>query len=134
MNVDSPTMGGPEESAGRRRGLGRFGHVFAALDLGTHNCRLLVAKPTVSGFRVIDAFSRIVRLGEGLGARGELSETAMLRTLAALKVCARKMAQRGVTRTRAVGTEACRQARNRAEFLARVRDQTGIDIDVISSN
>ncbi len=133
MSVDTPAIGGPEGSVGRRRGLGRFGHVFAALDLGTHNCRLLVAKPTVSGFRVIDAFSRVVRLGEGLGARGELSETAMLRTISALQVCAQKMARRGVTFSRAVGTEACRQARNRDEFLARVRGHAGIAIEVISS-
>ena len=133
MSVDSTAFNASEAVPGQRRGLGRFGHVFGALDLGTHNCRLLVAKPTVSGFRVIDAFSRVVRLGEGLGARGALSETAMLRTLAALKVCAQRRAQRGVTRARAVGTGACRQASNRAEFLDRVLGQTGIAIEVISS-
>lgn len=133
MSVETPSSDGSVALPGQRRGLGRFGHVFAALDLGTHNCRLLVAKPTVSGFRVIDAFSRVVRLGEGLGASGALSETAMLRTLSALKICAQKMAQRGVTRARAVGTEACRQAANRAEFLDRAQAQTGIAIEVISS-
>ena len=63
---------------------------YAALDLGTNNCRLLVARPTRGGFRVIDAFSRIVRLGEGLAATGELSETAMERTVEALRICAGK--------------------------------------------
>ncbi len=83
---------------------------FAAIDLGTNNCRLLVARPTAGGFRVIDAFSRIVRLGEGLSASGELSEAAMARTLAALKICANKMRRRRVARHRAVATEACRRA------------------------
>src|SRR5215469_8633247 len=62
--------------------------IYAALDLGTNNCRLLVARGAASGFRVIDAFSRIVRLGEGLSATGQLSEPAMLRTLEALRICA----------------------------------------------
>ena len=91
---------------------GRWRHVYGALDLGTNNCRLLVAKPSADGFRVIDAFSRIVRLGEGLAGSGEISAAAMDRTIEALKVCARKMRRRGVTRARNVATEACRKAGN----------------------
>jgi exopolyphosphatase/guanosine-5'-triphosphate,3'-diphosphate pyrophosphatase len=110
---------------------------FAALDLGTNNCRLLVARPAPigsgGGFRVIDAFSRIVRLGEGLEASGELSEAAMARTLDALKVCAGKIAQRRVAAGRAVATEACRRAANCAGFLDRVRDETGIELEIIST-
>jgi exopolyphosphatase / guanosine-5'-triphosphate,3'-diphosphate pyrophosphatase len=117
----------------RRRAEGRWRHVYAALDLGTNNCRLLVARPTRQGFRVIDAFSRIVRLGEGMGASGEISEAAMARTVEALRVCARKMRRRGVTRARQVATEACRRAANCASFLERVRRETGIELEIIST-
>jgi exopolyphosphatase/guanosine-5'-triphosphate,3'-diphosphate pyrophosphatase len=110
---------------------------FAALDLGTNNCRLLVARPAPAGqgggFRVVDAFSRIVRLGEGLAMNGTLSEAAMARTLDALKVCAGKIAQRRVAAFRCVATEACRQAGNCAEFLARVREEIGLDLEIIST-
>ncbi len=107
--------------------------VFAALDLGTNNCRLLVAKPDFDGFRVIDAFSRIVRLGEGIGTTGLLSESAMRRTIEALRVCAQKLERRSVTHMRAVATEACRRAGNCAEFLQRVKLQTGIELEIIST-
>lgn len=108
--------------------------VFAALDLGTNNCRLLVARPTRNGFRVIDAFSRIVRLGEGMGAERQLSDAAMERTLDALKACAEKMARRGVGAGRHVATEACRRARNGAEFLDRVKRETGIALEIIDAD
>ncbi len=112
--------------------------VFAALDLGTNNCRLLIARPVRDrsgrdGFRVIEAFSRIVRLGEGLTRSGELSEAAMGRTIDALKICSEKMARRGVGVARAVATEACRRAANGAEFLHHVKVATGISLDIISS-
>ncbi len=107
---------------------------YAALDLGTNNCRLLVARGLGRGFRVIDAFSRIVRLGEGLAASGVLSEPAMARTIDALKICAGKLAHRRVTRARYVATEACRRAANCAEFLERARAATGIAIEIISSD
>ena len=107
---------------------------FAAIDLGTNNCRLLVARPTPGGFRVIDAFSRIVRLGEGLFTSGALSEAAMARTLAALKICANKMRRRRVARLRAVATEACRRAANCTDFLERARRGTGIELEIISSD
>lgn len=116
----------------RRPVNGRWGHVYAAVDLGTNNCRLLIARPLRDGFRVIDAFSRIVRLGEGLGQTGELSEPAMARAIEALRVCARKMHQRGVTRARQVATQACRSARNVDVFITRVKAEAGLDLDVIS--
>ncbi|MCK5496941.1 MAG: hypothetical protein KAI80_11050, partial [Hyphomicrobiaceae bacterium] len=109
-------------------------HIYGALDLGTNNCRLLVAPAADGGFRVIDAFSRIVRLGEGLGGSGRLSEAAMVRTLEALEICATKMRRRGVTRLRAVATEACRRAANCDAFLQRVARETGIEIEIISNN
>jgi exopolyphosphatase/guanosine-5'-triphosphate,3'-diphosphate pyrophosphatase len=106
---------------------------FAAIDLGTNNCRLLIARPNGRHFRVIDAFSRIVRLGEGLASSGSLSEEAMARTIEALKVCAHKISRRCVTHARGVATEACRRAGNCGEFLRRVRAETGLDIEIISS-
>lgn len=107
--------------------------VYSAIDLGTNNCRLLIARPTRGGFRVIDAFSRIVRLGEGVGANNRLSDEAMDRTIEALKICAEKIARRGVTCMRHVATEACRVADNSEEFVARVKRETGINLDVISA-
>jgi exopolyphosphatase / guanosine-5'-triphosphate,3'-diphosphate pyrophosphatase len=104
---------------------------LAALDLGTNNCRLLVARAHADGFEVIDSFSRIVRLGEGLAARGWLSQGAMARTIAALRVCARIMARHRVKQARCVATEACRRAANGSEFLARVRRATGIELEVL---
>jgi exopolyphosphatase/guanosine-5'-triphosphate,3'-diphosphate pyrophosphatase len=111
----------------------RFAPRYAALDLGTNNCRLLVARPAGSGFRVVDAFSRIVRLGEGLAATGALSEDAMARALDALKICADKIAARRVIAGRYVATEACRQAANCAVFLARVREEVELEIEIIPS-
>ena len=105
--------------------------IYAALDLGTNNCRLLVARPSRRSFHVIDAFSRIIRLGEGLAHSGELSEIAMARTLDALDVCADKMLRRGVTRSRLIATEACRIARNGDDFLDRVRKRTGLSLEII---
>src|SRR5208282_2368474 len=83
---------------------------YAALDLGTNNCRLLIARPTADGFRVVDAFSRIIRLGEGIAASGRISEAAIARAVEALSVCRDKMRARGVSRARLIATEACRAA------------------------
>jgi exopolyphosphatase/guanosine-5'-triphosphate,3'-diphosphate pyrophosphatase len=106
---------------------------FAAIDLGTNNCRLLIARPAADGFVVIDAFSRVVRLGEGLAQTGRLSPEAMDRTLGALRVCADKLKRRGVHLARSVATEACRRAENGQEFIERVRAETGIALDIISA-
>src|SRR5262245_28851141 len=106
--------------------------IYGALDLGTNNCRLLIAKPSRRGFLVIDAFSRIIRLGEGVLSSGRLSEAAMKRTVDALKVCADKMKRRGVTRSRLIATEACRIAANGPEFIARVRAETGLGIEIVT--
>ena len=105
--------------------------VYAALDLGTNNCRLLIARPGRDGFRILDAFSRIVRLGEGLAQNGRLGEAAIRRTLAALKICREKMDARGVTRERLIATEACRRASNGAEFIARVQRETGLKLEIV---
>lgn len=106
---------------------------YAALDLGTNNCRLLVGAPQPDGFRVLDSFSRIVRLGEGLHHSGQLSDLAMDRALAALHACASRLARRPVRAVRAIATEACRRAANGAEFLARVHAETGLAFDIIST-
>ncbi|QDZ00362.1 Ppx/GppA family phosphatase [Nitratireductor mangrovi] len=123
--------------AGRPRNLRRPDEAsalpaYAALDLGTNNCRLLVAIPGRPGrFRVVDAFSRIVRLGEGLTARGRLADDAMARALEALKICAGKLDARTIRRSRLIATEACRSAVNGAEFIARVEVETGLALEVI---
>jgi len=106
---------------------------YAALDLGTNNCRLLIARPATTGFVVVDAFSRIVRLGEGLAATGKLSDAAMDRALAALSICSDKLRRRHVHIARSVATEACRQAVNGSDFVERVRRETGIALGVISA-
>jgi exopolyphosphatase/guanosine-5'-triphosphate,3'-diphosphate pyrophosphatase len=108
-----------------------IGDRIAALDLGTNNCRLLVAEVEEAGCRVVDSFSRIVRLGEGLAASGRLSEAAMARTLAALKVCARIIARNRVRLARCVATEACRRAVNGADFVRRVARATGLGLEVL---
>ena len=105
---------------------------YAALDLGTNNCRLLIATPSGQSFRVVEAYSRIVRLGEGLSLTGRLSEAAMDRALAALKVSAEKVRRRRVVRLRAIATQACRSAENGETFLERVAQETGLKLQVIT--
>ena len=106
---------------------------FAALDLGTNNCRLLIGTPSGEGFRVLDSFSRVVRLGEGLHHTGLLGQAAMDRTITALHGCSARLARRPLKAFRAIATEACRRAGNGNEFLARVQRETGLKIAVISS-
>jgi exopolyphosphatase/guanosine-5'-triphosphate,3'-diphosphate pyrophosphatase len=106
-------------------------HTYGAVDLGTNNCRLLIARPDNGGFTVIDAFSRIVRLGEGLSQTGRLLDDAMDRAVGALAICADKLRRRRVSLSRSVGTEACRRAANGEEFADRVRRETGIVLDII---
>ena len=106
-------------------------HTYGAVDLGTNNCRLLIARPVDGGFTVVDAFSRIVRLGEGLSRTGALSQDAMDRAVGALSVCAEKLRRRNVSLARSVATEACRRAENGMEFVDRVRNETGIVLDII---
>lgn len=105
---------------------------YAALDLGTNNCRLLIATPAGRGFRIVEAFSRIVRLGEGLSRTGQLDAAAMQRTLDALQICAEKIRRREVTTVRAVATQACRQAVNGEAFIEEVRRKTGLTLQIIA--
>jgi exopolyphosphatase/guanosine-5'-triphosphate,3'-diphosphate pyrophosphatase len=129
----SPAQNGAHHGA-RDGASGRIGErvvTYAALDLGTNNCRLLVARPTRDGFRVVDAFSRIIRLGEGLAASRRLSAPAIARALEALKICRDKMREAGVTRARLIATEACRAAENGSEFRARVQAETGLELEII---
>ncbi len=104
---------------------------YAALDLGTNNCRLLIARPTTHGFRIVDSFSRIIRLGEGLSQTGRISDAAIDRALSALRVCRDKIVTKRATRTRLIATEACRAAENTAEFCERVDRELGIRLEVI---
>lgn len=112
----------------------RSAPVLAALDLGTNNCRLLIATPGREGsIRILDSFSRIVKLGEGVMRTGMLSEAAIERTVAALKVCAAHLERQGVRHIRAVATEACRQASNAHVLVARAAAEAGITLTVISA-
>ena len=110
---------------------GQHGPTYAALDLGTNNCRLLVARPAGDSFHVVDAFSRIIRLGEGISATGRISETAISRAVDALSVCRDKMANRDTTRARLIATEACRSAENGEEFRSRIAEQVGLELEII---
>jgi exopolyphosphatase/guanosine-5'-triphosphate,3'-diphosphate pyrophosphatase len=121
----SRAAGSTPDASGRQRSL------YGAIDLGTNNCRLLIATPRRDGFTVVDAFSRIVRLGEGLSTTGLLNEEAMCRTIEALRVCANKLTWNKVYRRRLVATEACRTARNGRDFIARVETETGLSLEII---
>jgi len=107
------------------------GPVYAALDLGTNNCRLLIARPHEQGFRVLDGFTRIVRLGEGVSTTGRLGEAAMERTIEALRQCRNKLREHQPARMRLIATEACRAAENGALFLDRVRDELGLELEIV---
>jgi exopolyphosphatase / guanosine-5'-triphosphate,3'-diphosphate pyrophosphatase len=122
-----------ERTAGWQKPLPHHRQAYAAIDLGTNNCRLLIARPSGEHFVVIDAFSRVVRLGEGLAQTGRLSDEAMDRALAALHVCADKLRKRNVHLARSVATEACRRASNGQAFIDRVRDETGIHLNIITA-
>src|SRR5262249_49304037 len=150
-----PSAGGGDRPASRRRWPGRTPYgvrgdssyreddrasgdalvdgTYAALDLGTNNCRLLIARPTADGFRVIDAFSRIIRLGEGVASSRRISEAAIQRAVEALLVCRDKMRARGVHRARFIATEACRAADNGDEFRARVPEEPGLELEIVDS-
>lgn len=111
----------------------RSADCVAAIDLGTNNCRLLIAA-VQPGLRIIDSYSRIVRLGEGLGQSGELSEAAIARTVSALKICAKRLDRHKPLALRAVATEACRRARNADVLLARARAEAGIALEIVSED
>jgi exopolyphosphatase/guanosine-5'-triphosphate,3'-diphosphate pyrophosphatase len=126
-------------STAQRRRRSKFGlahkrheRLYGALDLGTNNCRLLIARPESAGFHVVASFSRIVRLGENVSRTGSLIEPAMARTIDALSVCAAKLENLGVTRTRNIATEACRRAANCDAFIARIKTETGLSFETIS--
>lgn len=126
--------GSPPPVAEPRTGLGSRrsrGPLYAALDLGTNNCRLLIARPHEHGFRVLDGFTRIVRLGEGVSVTGRLGDAAMERTMEALKQCRNKLREHQPTRMRLIATEACRAAENGPAFLARVKAELGIELEIV---
>ena len=136
MATIMPDVGGPRAQTATDRVWPRDGQsrrVYAALDLGTNNCRLLVARPARGGFYVVDAFSRVVKLGEGLLQSDRISDEAQDRAIEALRICADKIRRREVYLTRNVATEACRRASNGIAFVERVYEETGIALDVISA-
>src|SRR5437016_14229989 len=146
MNDDTPLRDGPRSrgddgqgprscSGGTAAGAGHEhapgSGVYAALDLGTNNCRLLIACPSRDGFRVVDSFSRIIRLGDGISATGCISEAAIERAIGALSICRDKIHSRKAKRLRLIATEACRAASNADGFRDRVAAETGIRLEVI---
>lgn len=130
-----PKPGSSKRNSRRRSGRRKQDQqrCFAAIDLGTNNCRLLIARPKNGGFEVVDAFSRIVRLGEGLGKHNLLTDSAMDRAIAALRICASKMRRRNVVRARVVTTQACRHADNADVFMRRVAAETGLELEVLTA-
>jgi len=126
-----PTSGFPKSDAADDD-VGARTPLYGALDLGTNNCRLLVARPSRRGFVVVDSFSRIIRLGEGLTTSGRLSDAAMARTIQALRICAGKLRKHNVARKRLVATQACRMAENGETFIKTVKRETGLDLEVLS--
>lgn len=135
----APSGRGPRRRARHKRGKGGGGTThrphsptYAAIDLGTNNCRLLIARDAGESFRIIDSYSKVVRLGQGLASTGRLSQESMDAAVEAMRICASKMKSRRVKRWRCVATEACRKASNGEEFLARVKTETGIALEVIS--
>lgn len=133
MAEPPPGPGGRGPAARKRKRRSRAPvPVYGAIDLGTNNCRMLLAQRQGAGFRVVDAFSRVVRLGEGLASQGELSTGAMDRAVEALKVCADKIRRQNVVKHRAIATQACRSATNGEDFLARVAEGTGLEFDLIT--
>jgi len=131
-SAPTPSLGsGSDLERSPDRRFPSFRHTYGAVDLGTNNCRLLIARPVENGFTVVDAFSRIVRLGEGLSRTGALSDEAMDRAVGALGICAEKLRRRNVSLVRSVATEACRRAANGEAFVDRVRRETGIVLDII---
>ncbi|MBL4769164.1 MAG: Ppx/GppA family phosphatase [Rhodobacteraceae bacterium] len=109
------------------------GALYAALDLGTNSCRMLIAQPKGSGFHVVDSFSKSVQLGSGLERTGRLSRSSMTRTVQALRICQQKLKHNKVTRMRLIATEACRRAVNAPEFIRQVKRETGLTLDIIEA-
>ncbi|MEN3930571.1 Ppx/GppA phosphatase family protein [Microvirga sp. W0021] len=130
-NFSDRRAGHPRLGHRRIRKNSESGNVYAALDLGTNNCRLLVARASKNGFRIVNSFSRIVRLGEGMRKTHYLSEEAMERTLQALQICKSKLQNSNVTRSRLIATEACRSAKNGREFAKRVEELLGLELEII---
>ena len=104
---------------------------YAALDLGTNSCRMLIAQPKGSQFHVVDSFSKAVQLGQGLESSGKLSRAAMNRTITAMRICRQKLERHNVKRMRLVATEACRRAKNGNSFAAQVKRETGLNLEII---
>ncbi|MDR5651917.1 Ppx/GppA phosphatase family protein [Ruixingdingia sedimenti] len=130
--VATPTRGGgpPAESSGTRKH--DPAQLYAALDLGTNSCRMLIARPRGSQFHIVDSFSKSVQLGLGLESSGRLSRASMGRTVQALRICQKKLESHGVHRMRLVATEACRRASNARDFIRQVRRETGLSLEIIA--
>ena len=121
----------PKEAEPKRQNRPDRTALYAALDLGTNSCRMLIARPKGEQFEVVDSFSRAVELGTGLETTGRLGHVPMSRTVQALRICRRKLEEHRVGRMRLVATEACRRARNSAEFIRKIQRETGLTLEII---
>ncbi|WP_417587848.1 Ppx/GppA phosphatase family protein [Pararhodobacter oceanensis] len=121
----------PSGHQSQRQNLSGEAGLYAALDLGTNSCRMLVARPKGPQFEVVDSFSRSVELGTGLEATGRLGHGPMARTVQALRICRRKLDDHKVKRMRLVATEACRRAHNSNEFIRKIQRETGLRLEII---
>ena len=121
----------PVESSGTHK-LPEAAPLYAALDLGTNSCRMLIARPRGDQFHVVDSFSKAVQLGTGLEASGRLSRLSMGRTVQALRICQKKLETHGVRRMRLIATEACRRAVNSRDFMRTIRRETGLSLEIIA--
>lgn len=130
-SVGATNKAAPRRGSGRNRRSGRPQY-FAAVDLGTNNCRLLIARSLQNGFQVVDSYSNVVRLGAGLARTGKLAEPNMDAAIKAIQVCADKMKAKNVKRWRCIATQACREASNGDEFMKRVKEETGLSFETIS--
>jgi exopolyphosphatase/guanosine-5'-triphosphate,3'-diphosphate pyrophosphatase len=125
-----PTRSRRGKPSGRSGGAAQ---TYAALDLGTNNCRLLIAeKSATGGLHIVDSYSQIVALGEGLAASGRLSDLAMSRAMDALKKCSDKVKKHKPVQARFIATQACRQASNGRAFVSEVRRRVGLNMETIS--
>lgn len=128
----SGLVGADPKTVDRSRQAAGPGTLYAALDLGTNSCRMLIARAEGGHLRIIDSFSKAVQLGSGLESSGALSRVSVRRTVQALQVCRRKLDQHKVERMRLVATEACRRAKNGPAFIAQVKRETGLLLEVIT--
>lgn len=105
--------------------------VFASIDLGTNTVRLLVVTGNSKGFTTLHSNQLITRLGEGLSHSGILKDIAMERTIKAVLDFKREASKYSPFAIWVAATSAVREAKNRNEFIEKIREVTGLELEVI---